>query len=222
MAYIDKCFYFDDGDREVNLAHPSGYDVSFWDQATVRWRQPEVNSRDKLVSIELWQSNPKLYGKKVEDDEICLTTQDATRLAMKLLNAVAEINNEKQFDSIINRVRQLEQLHSDTLDEWDDRVRNYKEEQEIKDAEKAQEIKVGKTSIMTCIRKFEGKYYTIIENLGLEVTGKTEEEVKRKTIRQIKSKWRTLKNKTNNELTPGMQEVKENLEKIFRGKNLKK
>ena len=222
MAYIDKCFYFDDGDREVNLAHPSGYDVSFWDQATVRWRQPEVNSKDKLVSIELWQSNPKLYGKKVEDDEVCLTTQDATRLAMKLLNAVAEINNEKQFDDIIERVRQLEHLHENNLEEWDNRVREYEKEQAEKDNDKYKLLNIGKTNVRALIRVCEGTYYTILDRLGIYVEGKTKEEVEQKAIKQIKSKWNVLKKFDDKELTPGMQEVKHNLEVIFRGKNLKK
>lgn len=96
MAYADKCFYFDWGNREIKLE-----DFDIYDRITVRRRDlwnEENNDDDHNVSIELWVKEGE--RDKHEDREIVLSRDNAMFLATKLMRAVAELDADDYTDDL--------------------------------------------------------------------------------------------------------------------------
>lgn len=121
MAYADKCFYFDWGNREVKLE-----DFDIYDHITVR-RRDLWNEEDKTdthnVSIELWVEDDE-RGKH-EDREIVLSRDNAMVLASKLMRAVAELDADDYTDDLRQTVEILKEVAGDKFDEVEDRWREY-------------------------------------------------------------------------------------------------
>lgn len=121
MAYADKCFYFDWGDREVKLE-----DFDIYDHISVRRRDlwnEEDNRDDHNVSIELWAKEGE--RDKHEDREIVLSRDNAMVLATKLMRAVAELDADEYTSDLRQDVELLKEAVGDRFDEVEDRWREY-------------------------------------------------------------------------------------------------
>lgn len=119
MAYADKCFFFDWGNREVKLEK---FDI--YDHITVRRRDlwNEEESRDNHnVSIELWVEDDE-RGKH-EDREIVLSRDNAMVLATKLMRAVAELDADDYTEDMWQTIEILKDVAGDKFDEVEDRRR---------------------------------------------------------------------------------------------------
>lgn len=109
MAYADKCFYFDWGNRMIPTR-----DFDDFDKISVRWRwTSERGARDntertKGVSIELWGIERE-DGTRAENHEVVLTKESALLLAEKLRRAVAELDLEDYLADLENDVDKLEE-----------------------------------------------------------------------------------------------------------------
>lgn len=121
MAYADKCFYFDWGDREVKLE-----DFDVYDHISVRrrdlWNEEEKDS-DHNVSIELWVKDDE--RDKHEDREIVLSRDNAMVLASKLMRAVAELDADNYTSDLRQDVELLKEAVGDRFNEVEDRWREY-------------------------------------------------------------------------------------------------
>lgn len=121
MAYADKCFYFDWGNREVKLE-----DFDIYDYITVRRRDlwnEEKEEGSHNVSIELWVK----YGErdKHEDREIVLSRDNAMALATKLMRAVAELDADEYTSDLRQDVALLKEVAGDKFDKAEDRWREH-------------------------------------------------------------------------------------------------
>ena len=121
MAYADKCFYFDWGDREVRLE-----DFDIYDHISVRrrdlWNEEEEDSNHN-VSIELWVKDDE--RDKHEDREIVLSRDNAMVLASKLMRAVAELDADDYTSDLRQDVELLKEAVGDKFNEVEDRWREY-------------------------------------------------------------------------------------------------
>lgn len=131
MAYADKCFYFDWGNREIKLQ-----DFDCFDSISVRkrWYQKEEGESKTGVSIELWGKEKEDSEERYEDHEILLSKDDAMVLASKLTRAVAELDAEDYNENSQRLLWNIEELHYDELEKLYDKRRKigYKEETDIK------------------------------------------------------------------------------------------
>lgn len=121
MAYADKCFYFDWGNREVKLE-----DFDIFDTITVRrrdlWDEDE-NEDSHNVSIELWVKEDE-RGKH-EDREVVLSRDNAMVLATKLMRAVAELDADEYTSDLRQDIDLLKEVAGDKFEEAEDRWREY-------------------------------------------------------------------------------------------------
>lgn len=121
MAYADKCFFFDWGNREVKLE-----DFDIYDHISVRrrdlWNEEESRD-DHNVSIELWVEDDE-RGKH-EDREIVLSRDNAMVLATKLMRAVAELDADDYTEDMWQTIEILKDVAGDKFDEVEDRRREY-------------------------------------------------------------------------------------------------
>lgn len=121
MAYADKCFYFDWGNREVKLE-----DFDIYDHISVRrrdlWNEEEKGSNHN-VSIELWVKDDE--RDKHEDREVVLSRDNAMVLASKLMRAVAELDADDYTSDLRQTVDILKEIAGDKFDEIEDRWREY-------------------------------------------------------------------------------------------------
>ena len=121
MAYADKCFYFDWGNRKIELE-----DFDIYDHISVRrrdlWNEEDKDS-DHNVSIELWVKEDE--GEKHEDREIVLSRDNAMVLASKLIRAVAELDADDYIDDLRQTVEILKEVAGYKFDEIKDRWREY-------------------------------------------------------------------------------------------------
>lgn len=121
MAYADKCFYFDWGNREVKLE-----DFDIYDHISVRrrdlWNEEEKDSNHN-VSIELWVKDDE--RDKHQDMEIVLSRDNAMVLASKLMRAVAELDADDYTSDLRQTVGILAEAVGDRFDEVADRWRKY-------------------------------------------------------------------------------------------------
>lgn len=119
MAYADKCFYFDWGNREVKLE-----DFDIYDHITVRrrdlWNEEDETSTHN-VSIELWVQDDERG--KYEDREIVLSRDNAMMLATKLMRAVAELDADDYTEDMRETIDILKHIAGDKFDEVEDRRR---------------------------------------------------------------------------------------------------
>lgn len=121
MAYADKCFYFDFGNREIKLE-----DFDIYDHISVRRRDlwnEENDDDDHNVSIELWVKDGE--RDKHEDREIVLSRDNAMVLATKLMRAVAELDADEYTSDLRQTVELLQEVAGDKFDEAEDRWREY-------------------------------------------------------------------------------------------------
>lgn len=121
MAYADKCFYFDWGDRKIRLE-----DFDIYDEITVRRRslwdeETEISSNN--VSIELWVKDDE--REKHEDQEAVLSRDNAMKLAGKLLRAVAELDADGYLSDLQQDVELLKEAVGDKFDETKDEWSKY-------------------------------------------------------------------------------------------------
>ena len=117
MAYADKCFFFDWGNREIKLE-----DFDIYDHITVRRRDlwnEEKEYDDHNVSIELWVKEDE-RGKH-EDREVVLSRDNAMVLATKLMRAVAELDADEYTSDLQQDVDLLKEAVGDKFDEARDR-----------------------------------------------------------------------------------------------------
>ena len=141
MAYIDKTFFFDQGDREIKIQNPN--QLSDWDTLSLRWRWrndwDSYNTKnidfydEKLISIELWPYNPEEleYSKIVDKEkEIMLTISQALKLSQKLQMAVNEIITEYQINqfSECRHIETLESLHAVKIRNFEDKINQIEKE----------------------------------------------------------------------------------------------
>lgn len=121
MAYADKCFFFDWGNREIKLE-----DFDIYDQVTVRrrdlWNEENKDSNHN-VSIELWVKDNERH--KHEDREIVLSRDNAMVLATKLMRAVAELDADEYTSDLRQDIVLLKEIAGDKFDEAEDRWREY-------------------------------------------------------------------------------------------------
>lgn len=121
MAYADKCFYFDWGNREIKLE-----DFDIYDHISVRrrdlWDEKNEASTHN-VSIELWVEDDE--REKHEDREIVLSRDNAMVLASKLMRAVAELDADDYTEDLWQTVEILKDVAGDKFDEVEDRRRKY-------------------------------------------------------------------------------------------------
>lgn len=121
MAYADKCFYFDWGNREIKLE-----DFDIYDRITVRrrdlWNEENQDS-DHNVSIELWVEDEERDNH--EDREIVLSRDNAMVLASKLMRAVAELDADDYTSDLRQDVALLKKVAGDKFEEAEDRWREY-------------------------------------------------------------------------------------------------
>lgn len=121
MAYADKCFYFDWGNREVKLE-----DFDIYDHISVRrrdlWNEEESRD-DHNVSIELWVEDGE--REKHEDREVVLSRDNAMVLATKLMRAVAELDADEYTSDLQQDVALLKEIAGDKFDEAEDRWREF-------------------------------------------------------------------------------------------------
>lgn len=122
MAYADKCFYFDFGDREIKLEDASGYTFDKYDSISLRKRWVGKDYDTTAVSIELW-GKTKGEDEREEDSEIVLSRDNAMLLATKLMRAVSELDAELYRSYDLNTLDILEDLHTDEIDAEKDRRR---------------------------------------------------------------------------------------------------
>ena len=120
MAYADKCFYFDWGNREIKLE-----DFDIYDRITVRrrdlWNEEDEESHN--VSIELWvEENER---DKHEDREIVLSRDNAMILASKLIRAVAELDADEYISDLWQDVALLKKVAGDKFEDAKDVWREY-------------------------------------------------------------------------------------------------
>lgn len=116
MAYADKCFFFDWGNREVKLEK---FDI--YDHISVRRRDlwnEENEASTHNVSIELWVEDDE--REKHEDREIVLSRDNAMVLATKLMRAVAELDAHDYTDGLRQTVEILKEVAGDKFDEVED------------------------------------------------------------------------------------------------------
>ena len=121
MAYADKCFYFDWGNREVKLE-----DFDIYDHISVRRRDlwnEENDDDDHNVSIELWVKDDE--RDKHEDREIVLSRDNAMVLASKLMRAVAELDANDYMENLWHTVEILKEVAGDKFDEIEDAWREH-------------------------------------------------------------------------------------------------
>lgn len=122
MAYADKCFYFDWGNREIKLE-----DFDIYDTITVRrrdlWNEEDKESNHN-VSIELWVKEDE-RGKH-EDSEVVLSRDNAMVLASKLMRAVAELDADDYTENLWKTVEILKEVAGDKFDEVEDAWREHK------------------------------------------------------------------------------------------------
>lgn len=121
MAYADKCFYFDWGNREVKLE-----DFDIYDHISVRRRDlwdEECEDSNHNVSIELWVKDGERDS--YEDREIVLSKDNAMVLASKLMRAVAELDADEYTSDLRQDVELLKEVAGDKFDEIEDRWREY-------------------------------------------------------------------------------------------------
>lgn len=114
MAYADKCFYFDWGNRMIKLE-----DFDVYDKISVRSRwmpdDPEWKSSTNQISIELWGKD-KEDGTRNEDAEIVLSRDNAMILATKLIRAVNELDTKDALADLHEDVDILRTIHSSKKD----------------------------------------------------------------------------------------------------------
>ncbi|MCR5700207.1 MAG: hypothetical protein K6G49_02125 [Candidatus Saccharibacteria bacterium] len=121
MAYADKCFYFDWGNREIKLE-----DFDIYDTITVRRRDlwsEEGDGDGHNVSIELWVKEDE-RGKH-EDREVVLSRDNAMVLATKLMRAVAELDADEYTSDLLQDVALLKEVAGDKFEEAEDRWREH-------------------------------------------------------------------------------------------------
>lgn len=121
MAYADKCFYFDWGNREVTLE-----DFDIYDYITVRRRDlwsEEEDEGSHNVSIELWVKHGE--RDKHKDREIVLSRGNAMVLATKLMRAVAELDADEYTSDLRQDVALLKEVAGDKFEEAEDRWREH-------------------------------------------------------------------------------------------------
>lgn len=121
MAYADKCFYFDWGNREIRLE-----DFDIYDHISVRRRDlwnEEDNRNDHNVSIELWVKEGERDNH--EDREVVLSRDNAMVLATKLMRAVTELDADEYTSDLRQDVELLKEAVGDKFDEVEDRWREY-------------------------------------------------------------------------------------------------
>ena len=121
MAYADKCFYFDWGNREIKLE-----DFDIYDHISVRRRDlwnEEDNRDDHNVSVELWVKEGERDNH--EDREVVLSRDNAMVLATKLMRAVAELDADEYTSDLRQDVEILTEAVGDRFDEIKDRWRKY-------------------------------------------------------------------------------------------------
>lgn len=118
MAYADKCFYFDWGNREIKLQ-----DFDDFESISLRKRLYYGEDDEGIMglSIELW-GKEKENGERYEDKEIVLSKDDAMMLATKITRAVAELDAEEYQESSLRLLYTLEELHYDELEERRERL----------------------------------------------------------------------------------------------------
>lgn len=119
MAYADKCFFFDWGNREVKLE-----DFDIYDHISVRRRDlwdEENEASTHNVSIELWVEDDE--REKHEDREIVLSRDNAMVLATKLMRAVAELDADDYTEDMWQTIEILKDVAGDKFDEVEDRRR---------------------------------------------------------------------------------------------------
>lgn len=121
MAYADKCFYFDWGNREIKLE-----DFDIYDHISVRrrdlWNEENKDSNHN-VSIELWVKDGERDNH--EDREIVLSRDNAMVLASKLMRAVAELDADEYTSDLRQDVELLKEVAGDKFGEVEDRWREY-------------------------------------------------------------------------------------------------
>lgn len=121
MAYADKCFYFDWGNREIKLE-----DFDIYDHISVRrrdlWNEEDKGSNHN-VSIELWVKDDERDNH--EDREIVLSRDNAMVLASKLMRAVAELDANDYTEDLWQTVEILKEVAGDKFDEIEDRWREH-------------------------------------------------------------------------------------------------
>ena len=117
MAYADKCFYFDWGNREIKLK-----DFDIYDTITVR-RRDLWSDDSHNVSIELWVKEDE--RDKHEDREVVLSRDNAMVLATKLMRAVAELDADEYTSDLLQDVALLKEVAGDKFEEAEDRWREY-------------------------------------------------------------------------------------------------
>ena len=121
MAYADKCFYFDWGNREIKLE-----DFDIYNHISVRRRDlwdEEDETSNHNVSIELWVKDDERDNH--EDREIVLSRDNAMALASKLIRAVAELDADDYTENLWQTVEILKEVAGDKFDEIEDRWREY-------------------------------------------------------------------------------------------------
>jgi len=121
MAYADKCFYFDWGNREVKLE-----DFDIYDHISIRrrdlWNEENEDSNHN-VSIELWVKDDERDNH--EDMEIVLSRDNAMVLATKLIRAVAELDADDYTSDLRQDVELLKEVAGDKFEEVEDKWREY-------------------------------------------------------------------------------------------------
>lgn len=121
MAYADKCFYFDWGNRKIELE-----DFGIYDHITVRRRDlwnEEKDDDDHNVSIELWVKEEERDNHK--DMEIVLSRDNAMVLATKLMRAVSELDADDYTSDLRQTVELLQEVAGDKFEEAEDRWRKH-------------------------------------------------------------------------------------------------
>ena len=122
MAYADKCFFFDWGDREIRLEDFDNYgSISL----RRRWLYDNDDRCVTHLSIELWGKQKENSDERYEDQEIVLSKDNAMKLAGKIIRAVAELDSDEYLSDLKQDVALLKEINRKKFDEAEDRWREF-------------------------------------------------------------------------------------------------
>lgn len=102
MAYIDKTFYHDSHDREIELRnHKDGWEKEMdLKQLTLRTR---VSGGENCLSIEVWPH------KGYDCVELILSRENAEKLATRIMMSLAEMNTETMLESYRDEISEIKE-----------------------------------------------------------------------------------------------------------------
>lgn len=101
MAYIDKTFYHDSHDREIELRnHKDGWEKE-WDLENLTLRT-RVSGDENCLSIEVWPH-------KGDCVELILSRENAEKLATRIMMSLAEMNTETMLESCRNEISEIQE-----------------------------------------------------------------------------------------------------------------